>query len=173
MAGGNSSTVWSGCSGGWDDHQSKIHCLLDNDRTRSIFYRKRGRCADGTISCQPPWSRACPWLSDVLLCHPGILEGAWSHCHTRASFSAAQGMGVCRHLLRPDRRSRILRCCRWLWRFRLSHYRPARHCWSYCGVVGAATTEPCHRRPLSCDKRPAGIDTAAPDALPIERSLYG
>ncbi len=29
----------------------------------------------------------------------GVLEGAWSHCHPRAAFSTAQGMGVCRHLL--------------------------------------------------------------------------
>jgi hypothetical protein len=29
----------------------------------------------------------------------GFWEGAWSHCHTHAAFSAAQGMGVCRHLL--------------------------------------------------------------------------
>jgi hypothetical protein len=64
---------------------------------------------------EPPLMRSC---------HPGILESAWSHCHTRAAFSAAQGMGVCRHLLRPDRRGRIRRCSRRLRRLRLSRYRP-------------------------------------------------
>ena len=41
----------------------------------------------------------------------------------------------------------------------LSHHRPSRHCWSSGGVVGAASTEPCCRRPFSCDKREGGINS--------------
>ncbi len=67
--------VWSGCSGGWDDHESKINCLLDNDHTRSRSYRKWRRGAVCTILGQPSWHGARPWLPVVLLCHPGILEG--------------------------------------------------------------------------------------------------
>src|ERR1700682_1272359 len=97
--GRSSSAAWSVSLGGWTDHESKNHCLLDYDRTRSEFYRKRGRCAAGTSAGQRPGHGACPWLPALLHDHPRVLEGAWSHCHTRAAFSAAQGMGVCRHLL--------------------------------------------------------------------------
>ena len=120
----------------------------------AFFIGSGGVAQMAQYPCQPPWRRARPWLPNVLLCHPGILEGAWSHCHTCAALSAAQGMGVCRHLLRPDRRGRILRCGRRLRRLRVSCHRPSHPYWSYGGIVGAATPKPYHRRPLSC-----GINT--------------
>src|SRR5580704_12063454 len=159
--GRSSPATWSTSLAGATDHESKKRYLLDYDRTHSIFYRRRRFRADVAISRQPPWRRARPWLPNVLLCHPGVLEGAWSHCHTRAAFSAAQGMGVRRHLLRPDRCGRIRRCGRRLRRLRLSHPRPAHHHWSYRGIVGAATRKPYHRHPLSSEKRHAGINTRA------------
>jgi hypothetical protein len=46
-------------------------------------------------------------------------------------------------------------------RLRLSHPRPSRPCRSYCGIVGAATPKPYHRRPLSSDNPQASINTRA------------
>src|ERR1700677_4157567 len=96
--GGSLSAIWSVLLEGWNDHENEIHRLLDNDRTLSVFYVRRCR-ADNAISGSPSRRGARAWLSNVLLPHPWGLEGAWSHCHTRAGFSAAQGMGVCRDLL--------------------------------------------------------------------------
>ena len=136
--------------------KAKNDCLLDDDHTHSVFYRKRRRCADRAISGQPPWRSALAWLPNVLLRHPGSLESAWGHCHPCAALSAAQGMGVCRHLLRPDRRGRVLRCGWRLRRLRLSRHRPSRPYWAYCGIVGTSTGKPYHRRPLPGEEWPAG-----------------
>src|SRR5579862_580248 len=107
--GRSSSAIWSESLEGWYDHEIKDHYLLDYDGTRSILYRKRRPCAGGAICGKSSCRRAHSWLSNVLLRHPGVLENAWSRCHTRATFSATQGMGVRRHLLRSDRCGRILR----------------------------------------------------------------
>ena len=118
----------------------------------AFFIGSGGCCAVGA-SAEQRRGRGHRLATRCTFSHPGVLEGAWSHCHTRAAFSAAQGMGVCRHLLRSDRRGRIRRCGRRLWRLWLSRCRAARHCWSYCGIVGASAGEPCHRRPLLLEKR--------------------
>src|ERR1700735_5157021 len=156
--GRNSSATWSVSLGGWTDHEREIHCLLDDYRTRCVFH-ERGRYAGGTIYEQPPWVGAGAWLSNVLLCDHRSLESAWSHCHTRAAFSAAQGMGVCRHLLRPDRRRHILRRRRRLRGLRLSRHRPAFDCRSDCDIVGAAAAQPHHWRPPSRDKHRGSVNT--------------
>src|ERR1700735_4452266 len=89
----------------------------------------------------------------------GVWESAWSRCHPRAAFSAAQGMGVCRHLLRPDRRRHILRRSRRLRRLRLSRHRPAFDWRSDCDIVGAAAAQPHHWRPPSRDKHRGSVNT--------------
>src|SRR6266511_675638 len=43
------------------------------------------------------------WLPGVLLDDHWVMEGAWRHSLARPGFSAAQGMGVCRHFLQHDR----------------------------------------------------------------------
>ncbi len=50
-----------------------------------------------------------------------------------------------------------VRCGRRLRRLRLSRHRASHPYCFYGGIVGAATGKPYHRRPLSCDKRRAGI----------------
>jgi hypothetical protein len=58
---------------------------------------------------------SAPGLPDILRDGHWVLESAWRHSRTRAAFSAAQGMGLRRHLLQHDGRGCIARgvrrCC--------------------------------------------------------------
>ncbi len=120
----------------------------------AFFIGGGGASAGCPICEQPPWRGSRAWLPDVLLRHPGVLESAWCNRHTCAALSSAQGMGVRRHLLRPDRRGRILRGSGRLRSLRFSRDCPADHHWFLCGIVGSAAAEPYHRRPLCRRKRP-------------------
>ncbi len=70
--------------------------------------------------------------------------------------SPPQGMGLRRHLLRPHRRCSILRLGRRLRRLRISHHRPSRHRRPPGRIVGAPSSKPHHRHPLSSQRRTAG-----------------
>jgi len=99
----------------------------------------------------------------VLHDHPRVVEGVWSHSPTRTAFSAAQRMGVCRHLLQRDRRGCVPRGGWRLLYLRVSRPRQSLPCCSRGGIVGASTAQPCPRSPLSrqdgrTGKRPLRIE---------------
>src|ERR1700735_2538902 len=101
------SATWSNwlggwTEGGWSGHERKKYWVLDDYRTRGVFYRRRRRWAAAAISQQPPRHSAATPLPDVFLRDSRILESAGDYRHTRATFSAAEGMGIRRNFLCRD-----------------------------------------------------------------------
>jgi hypothetical protein len=87
----------------------------------------------------------------------GIWKALGADCHPGAGFSSAQGVGVRGHLLRPDRRGRVLRRCRRLRCLRLSRDCAADHHGIPDGFVVAEAAGPRRRSALSIEKRWAGV----------------